>query len=1178
MSETPQEHGRLLSIAAWSVERPVATLMIVVAVAVFGYISYERLPVNLMPELSYPTLTVRTELVGAAPEEVEENVTRRLEEIVRTVEGVVGISSTSRAGQSDIVLRFAWDTDMDFATQKVRERVELVPLPEDAETPLLLRYDPALDPFMRIGVSGRASLSELRRLSEFEIQRALEKVEGVAMIKVRGGLEEVIRVDLSPGRMGQLGVTTDQVAQRLAAENVNLAGGALSEGDVTYLVRTLNAFEDIGEIRDLIVAYPDGTPVRLGQVSNVYRDVRDREVITRIGSDGLVSESVVVEVFKEADANMVQVSEKVRAALYGSDEALEKRARKLARDRAGSISSRAVLVSLGERGIASSAPMSKSDIVVDQLPSGVKLNILSDQATFIRKSIDEVASTAFWGGVFAVLVLFLFLRNAWSTIIIALSIPLSVVAAFGALRLAGVTLNVMSLGGIALGIGMLVDNSIVVLESIFRCREEGDSVHNSALRGTREVAGAVVASTLTTIAVFLPIVFVEGIAGQIFGDLALSVVFALVASLVVAVFFVPMLAAREPRWSRAEIGVDDLRRLVFRPVEAPAAALNDARSFQRSIQESSSISKAWRVLLAPVVFLFLLARAIVLGVLELVFGRILVGVLGLALGLVVGLTKLVFTVVGPIGRGFFKVFDGAYGLLADRYEPALKGAISARFLVIIVSLALFATSVWQFERLGSELLPTMHQGEYNVLVRMPVGTRLEETADVMGKLERQLIGVDEIDRFSTTIGVERTNIQVSDEGEHTARVAVRIVPSDDLEATEQRAIEATREAAATLPGAQYEIRRPELFALQTPLVVEILGDDLRLLRIVGDEVLAKLQSMSELADVRTNLTSGFPEVQVIFDRDRLAAYDLTARQVGESIRDQIRGVEPTAIREGEDELEILVRTNPEDVPDVESLANLIVKPAVDGQPAIVLDTVANLEVSVGPSEIRRVEGGRAAVLEAEVPLTSLSAAATEVQDMLEALDPPPGIATRIAGQTVEMQTARESLFFALLLAIFLVYIVLASKFESFRGPFVILLSIPLALVGVVAALTLFEVRVSVLVFIGMIMLTGIVVNNAIVLVDYINQLRDRGQSLREAVVNACSIRLRPVLITTLTTVLGLLPMALGLGEGAELRKPMAITVIAGLTSSTLLTLVVVPVLYVIMMPKDSAKKPAEPAE
>ena len=1147
------------SVASWTVFRPVATLMVVVAVVVFGYISFLRLPVNLMPELSYPTLTVRTELRGAAPSEIEENITRPIEELVRTVEGVVDISSTSRAGQSEIVLRFGWNTDMDFATQKVRERLQIVPLPEESEQPLLLRYDPALDPILRIGISGDMPLSELRRMAELEVQRPLEKVEGVAMVKVRGGLEEIVRVDLDPGRMGLLGVTPAEVGARLSAENVNLAGGALNEGDVTYLVRTLNAFKSVAEIENLVVAYPDGVAVRLGQVSDIYRGSREREVITRMGGKEGVDESVIIEVFKEADANLVEVSNRVSSAMYGTKQQLQSRAQSRARDRGRRVGGTAILLATQGSGFATGAPTPRGSFVRDQLPDKVTIEILSNQATFIERSIDEVTQTAIWGAFFAILVLFLFLRNSWSTVIIAVSIPVSVIAAFGALRLSGVTLNVMSLGGIALGIGMLVDNSIVVLESIFRCREEGDNLFDAALRGTREVAGAVTASTLTTTAVFLPIVFVEGIAGQVFGDLALSVVFALLASLVVAVFFVPMLSAREPKPPEPGAVIEAIRGTVRLP-RAMAQGRVDWSAWLETC--SGSLLR----LLTPLVALLLLVRVILLGLLELVFAQFLVGIVLVVAGAFFAVVRLV-TVVG--GKWILKpvvaAFDAFYGFLERGYVPLLHGALRFRWMVIIISVLAFSWSVWSFGRLGTELLPSMNQGEFTVAIDMPVGTRLEETSSLVRRFEENLRQLPNLEHFATTIGVESTDVQASNEGEHTARVVVRLSPSDNPEAAERQAVAEARIAAQKIAAAQVEIRRPQLFNLQTPLEVVVMGDDLRLLNMVGKDMVDKMETMPELADVRSNLGRGYPEVQVRFDRDRLAAYNLTARGVGESIRNQVRGIEPTRIRQDENDLGIVVRTNPGEIPDVSSLEDLVVQPAAEGRPAIRLSNVATLEVSEGPSEIRRVAGGRAVVIEAEVPLVSLSSAAIALKSTINRVPMPSGVEARVAGQSDEMRRSTESLTFALWLAIFLVYVVLASKFESLRGPFVILLSIPMALVGVSVALTALDTNVSVLVFIGLIMLAGIVVNNAIVLVDYINQLRDRGAPIQEAIVDACRIRLRPVLITTLTTVLGLLPMALGLGEGAELRKPMAVTVIAGLTSATVLTLVVVPVLYAVMM-------------
>ncbi|MEL6178941.1 MAG: efflux RND transporter permease subunit, partial [Myxococcota bacterium] len=481
---------RLSSLWTLTVDRPVATLMIVVAVSVFGYLSYGQLSLALMPELSYPTLTVRTDYEGAAPEEIEEEITKPLEEILRTVEGLVTLESTSRAGLSDVVLQFHWDTDMDFASQRVRERTDLMVLPEGADKPLLLRYDPSLDPILRIGLYGDADLAELRLFAEEEIARALEKIKGVAMVRVRGGQQDIVRIDLDQRRMSQLGLSVNEVEQRLAAENVNLAGGRLRQGEVEYLVRTLNEFRDLDELRSMVVARRGDQIVRLDQVGRVYFDYQEREVLTHINA----GESVEIAVFKEADANLVRVATDAREAIFGTPEQIayvkgladgtikppgaEEGADATSKDAKGQSNSaqsngkatakgnkegtkgkrdKGDMAERMKRKAAERNHAQMQSFLSNNLPKGFTLEVLSDQSTFIQRSIDEVTSTALLGALFAVLILYIFLRSPYSTLIIALAIPLSVVFTFAPMRIMGLTLNIMSLGGLALGVGMLVD-------------------------------------------------------------------------------------------------------------------------------------------------------------------------------------------------------------------------------------------------------------------------------------------------------------------------------------------------------------------------------------------------------------------------------------------------------------------------------------------------------------------------------------------------------------------------------------------------------------------------------------------------------------------------------------------------------------------------------------------------
>ena len=519
--------------SSFATARPVAILMVFLAAVVFGYFSYGRLPVTLMPELTYPTLTVRTEYPGAAPEEVENDISRPIEDEVGVVGGIRRISSISRADVSDVVLEFAWDTTMSEATQDVLERLDLVQLPDEAARPLILHYDPSLDPVLELSLSasdtgsaaarfeGEGGMRRLRRLAELQVKRALEPVKGVAAVRVRGGLEEEIHVLVEEGQLRRTGLSIEDVIRRLAEENINVAGGTIQEARTEYLVRTLNEYSDISEIGETVVATFDGRDVRIRDLGRVVRSHKEREILTR--TDG--AESVQIEIYKEADANIVALAKRVKSAVGeiepnsaspdgedGEDEENEQQGGGLAQQ------------------------------LLDQ--EGAILKVVADRSLFIESSINEVRNTAVLGGLLAVFVLYMFLRNFKTTLIIAVSIPLSLLIAFAPLNLLGVSLNIMSLGGLALGIGMLVDSSIVVLESIHRCREEGDDLAPAAVRGTVEVRSAVFASTLTSIAVFLPMVFIEGVAGQAFGDLGLAVVVSLLASAGVALFFIPMLASR----------------------------------------------------------------------------------------------------------------------------------------------------------------------------------------------------------------------------------------------------------------------------------------------------------------------------------------------------------------------------------------------------------------------------------------------------------------------------------------------------------------------------------------------------------------------------------------------------------------------------------------------------------
>ncbi len=1151
--------------------------MVFLGAVVFGIKSYQELAINLMPDLSYPTLTVRSEYPEAAPEEVENFVSRPLEEALSTVSNLVEIRSISSAGVSEVILEFWWGTDMDLVSLDVREKMDRVTLPEEVGRPTILRYNPALDPILRLGLYGKQDLFELRRIAEDELKPGIEGLPGVASVKVKGGLEQEILVEVDERRLALLDISLEQVTQRLRQENINLAGGRLKEGKVEYLVRTLNEFTDLEDIGAVVVGRkktareePAGravaaglegrgavetapilgsgaAEVRLRDVAEIRWGRKKQEVITRI--NGL--DSVEVEVYKEADSNTVKVADRVKEVL-----GLE------APPRSG-----------GDRGEGHGGLMRR---LARDYP-GLRMTLVSDPSRFIKGALGEVRTTALYGGVLALLVLFFFLRDLKSTVIVGISIPVSILVAFIPMFLFDVSLNMMSLGGLALGIGMLVDNSIVVLESIFRCREEGDSDLEAADRGTGEVAAAITASTLTTVAVFFPIVFVKGIAGQLFNDLALTVTFSLLASLLVALYLIPMLASRGVRRDlggevaglRDRAAIPFLRerwrdRLAWvRRSGDPRRWFSEAGLYLRGGTAETPFS--WRRpygLLHPFFEAFRLLLGLAFGLLELVFSAAVILAGRALLPVAVAVGKLLGWVFAP----FLFLFGKGFGAVAEAYPRLLQGALARRGAVMGVGLLLFLHAVWLVPRLGTELIPRIHQGQFTLRIEGPAGTPLEETSRRVAPIEAAVLGEPGVEGLFSEIGSEPSGEEALEEqrGENTAELTVTLDRNGEAVVREEVLIDRLRERLRNFVGIQADFQLPTLFSFKTPIEVEIEGNDLAVLRRISVQVEKVLAGIEGLADIRRSARLGSPEVLISFDRDRCARFGLDVQRVARIVQSSLLGNVPTRFSAGETRYDIRVRADRKHLRSLEDLEAL----AIDLPTGVTvpLSSLAEIRAVPGPSEIRRVAQRRVAVVSANLEGRDLGSVSREIRRRVAALELPPGYGIVLGGQNREMQASFGSLWFAMLLAVFLVYIVMASQFESLLHPFVILFSIPLGLIGVVYTLWWLGIPLSVVVFIGVIMLAGIMVNNAIVLVDYINVLRRRGGEKREAIVKAGRIRLRPILMTTMTTVLGLAPMALGIGEGAEIRMPMAVTVIAGLLCSTALTLVVIPVVYSWMDP------------
>ncbi|MDG1484535.1 MAG: efflux RND transporter permease subunit [Myxococcota bacterium] len=1090
------------------VSRPVATWMIAIAIAVFGMVSYGRLPLNLMPDLSYPSVTVRTEVPGYAPEEVESQISRPIEEAIATTQGLAELESRSRAGVSDVVLEFRWGTDMNRATQDIRERLQTTFLPADASRPLILRYDPSMDPIMRIALSmepGTSRLSDegqlflLRDLAVQEIQRELEAMDGVAAVSVRGGLEREILVEPREDWLAARGLTIDQLINTLGAENVNIPGGSIRDGDHEYLVRTLNQLGSLDEIRSLQITRSDGVRVPISEVATVRESFREREVISRLDA----VEAVEIEVFKAADANIVSVATEIEASIA-------------------------------------------EDIRPD-LPDGVRLTVLENQAGFIEASINNLRSTAVLGALLAVVVLFLFLRDFRSTAIIGAAIPLSIVCTFAPMYLGGVSLNLMSLGGLALGVGMLVDNAVVVLENIQVHIEAGKPRRQAAVDGTAEVAAAVIASTLTTISVFAPIAFVEGIAGQIFSDLSLAVVFSLLASLAVALFFVPMLAAAE---------------LTPPAVRTPLRQIANASRFD----SIGMLKNAWRggdprrLLKLP----WWVARSLLRLLFELMVTLIVVPAALLGRG-AMWLGQAVLPRVGGALMWAAGRFQARYSTLEQHYGSVIQPALARPATVMGIAAASVLLAIPLGGSLSQALIPEVHQGRFAVEVALPVGTPLPATAAVVRRMEQAAAEHPEIENVHAIIGSERRADSRPDEGEHTAKLMVELTPGGNLARREGAVMSALRTDLLALTEGDrpvdLRLSRPSLFSFRTPIEVVFYGTDLDQLRTAADDSVRRIGQLAGITDVRSSLMPGYPEIRIVYDRDLLRRYNLNTATVASRVREKIQGEEATAISQGDVRVDLVVRLEEAERRSVQQLKRLNINPNVN--PPIPLESVASFIESEGPSEIRRVDQRRAAVVSANLDGFDLSGQAEAIAASLQGAQVA-GIEWELTGQNAEMERSSSSLKMALGLAIFLVYVIMASTFESILHPFVILFSVPLALVGVVGTLWVTGVPVSVVVLIGAIVLAGVVVNNAIVLVDTINRKRADGLERIPAVEAAARLRLRPILITTTTTVLGLLPLALGIGEGAEIQMPLALTVIAGLSSSTLLTLVVIPVVYLLL--------------
>lgn len=1026
-----------------SVKRPVAVAMVFLIVILLGSVSMTRLNMDLFPELELPMAIAVTSYGGVGPEEIENLITRPLEGALGTVSGIENISSTSSLGSSMVMLEFAWGTDMNFAVNQMREKLDLITaaLPSDAGKTTIIKMDINLMPVIVLGFGGDMELEELDELAKDIIRPRLERVNGVATVTVEGGVEKEIRVSVAPQRLQAYGLSLNTLINYLRAENRNTSAGIVEEGLREHVVRITGQFTDVQEIENLQIPLPTGGYIRLAELAQVEDTLKENPVVVYMNGQP----SVMLSIQKQTDANTVRVSDAVNKELAE---------------------------------------------IMELLPANTEINSGFDQADYIRLAIGNVTKNALIGAFLAVFILLLFLRNFRSTLIIGTAIPISIIATFVLMYFGGLTLNMISMGGLALGVGMMVDNAIVILENIYRHNQEGYSRPEAARRGANEVGMAITASTLTSIVVFLPIVFVEGIAAQIFRPMALTVSFSLISSLFVALTLVPMLSAK------------------ILKVDAGSNGFG-GNGFEENGYNSRPVKAK-----------------------------------------------------GPVSRladGWYRMIGGLDG----KYRILLGWAIRNKIKIVAISFALVVVSLGLLRFVGMEFIPQQDSGEYVVNIELPAGSALEETQRVTEIVEGYILALPEHEWVFYAAGTDGGMMSAGSRSER-AVLQGKLVDKSQRSRDINQIMDELRQKCVSIPGAEIEISASQMtMGGGDAISVQMRGDDLDVLRAFSADLAERIRSVEGAREVQTSFEAGGPELHLKINRQKADLYGISGSQLSGIVAAAVNGSTATQLRRGGEEIDvnvILAKEYRENINDLKTLT--IVAPTGALVP---LGEIADFELTTGPTQINRINQTRQVSINGSISGRDLLSVSQDIQAIINTMNIPQGVQVEMGGANEEMVDAFTDLALALLLAVILVYMILASQFESLLYPFVIMFAMPPTVIGVILSLLITGRTFNVPAFIGVIMLAGIVVNNAIVLVDYINTLRSRdGLSREEAILKAGPTRLRPILMTTLTTILALVPLVLGIGEGAEMSAPMATAIFGGLTFSTLITLVLVPSMYILL--------------
>ena len=1017
-----------MGLTRLAISRPVLTVMAFAALAVLGLQSLSLMPVELFPRIDFPFITIITVYPGAGPREIETLISKPLEEAVSSINGVRTVQSSSQEGVSVVALEFFVGTDLDAAGNEIRSRLDAARagLPREAQAPVLYKASVSSIPVLILGLSGSRPADEVRQLAEDVIKDRLTKVTGVASVSVVGGQQREVEVEVDKARLQAYGLSIGQVAQALTLENLNLPSGGIREGRQEYAVRTVGEFERLEDLLEVRLLTASGAPVLLRDIAHISSGFADRTQLSRLNQ----RDSVGIVIQKQADANTVRVVSGVKHEL---------------------------------------------DRLRPDLPGDLVTKVAYDQSTFLEDSLADVRTSLILGAILAVLVVYVFLHDVRSTFIISLAIPTSMLAAFTPMYFAGFSLNMMTMLALALSTGILVDDSIVVLENVHRHLQQGELPRDAAVNGRSEIGLAAIAITLTDVVVFVPIAFMGGIVGQFFRQFGLTVATVTLLSLFVSFTLTPMLASR---W------------------------------FQRRRREEPEVS-------------------------------------------------------GAVG-GLFRRFDTLYKRLDAGYRSVLAWALDRRRTVVALGLGALFIVVPLAGALGFEFMPVIDQGQFSVKIETPAGTNLDTTNQVVSKVEDVLAKQPEMEAMFTTVGstAGAVNFGVTSQGTNVANIAVSLVDKTRRTRSDRQVVAALRAATRTIPGAKIRFETTTFGPPGAPVQIELLGDDFDLLNRAAAEVSSRIRQVPGLIDVDTSWRVGRPELQVRVDRLKAASYGLSTGVVAATLRTSIQGSTDTKFRAGGQEYDIRVRLPEAERKSPEDVGNILIGAPL-GRPIYVKD-VATVSLATGPTQIDRKNRQRMVVASASLaPGYFFGNMQREINRHLAGLQLR-GVTLRWGGEAEQLSESGGQLGGALLLSVLLVYMLMAALFEGFLSPLIIMFSLPMAMVGAILGLMVAGKTLSIVSMIGIIMLMGLVTKNAILLVDYTNTLRARGETRREAILQAGPTRLRPILMTTVAMIAGMLPVALGIGRGAEFRSPMAVAVIGGLIWSTLLTLIVIPVVYTLV--------------